>query len=810
MKRYTLLLLLVLLMSCAQPLPGIAPTAPNTATPTATPVPAVTFTPSPSPSATATPTSTPTPTPQPAELLSQAEQAYRLGDWETALLAYEPLLAAPFISAEEAFRVAMGYGKTLLAAGRTAAGVAQLRDLAAALPQEDPRRPEVELFLADALTAAGEPLAAASHYQAVIAVAPGLAPYAYQWLGDALFAGGIYTDALTAYDAALGLAETLERQVFLQEKRALTFSALQSYADAMATYDAILAVVRIPAYRARIMYQAAETARLFGDLPEARRRYLTLITTYPEEATSAHPALVWLVENNIPVDDLLRGKINYYAKSYTAAVQALGRYVLANPAHTGEPHYFAGLAYLEAGSPALALNEFQLLLDTHPGDTYWGSGWIGKARALAALGRNAEAVAAYRALPAALPGHPRAAEALRSAAQLLERSGDQAAAAAAYLDLATRYPNDSGAPNARFRAGLLRYQLADTTGAQAAWEELLRWYPADARAQAARFWLGKTHLEVGQAITGTAYLSQTIAAGPWSYYGLRAADLLAGRPPLTVPAGPLRPCGAVAEQDAVFTWLAEWLSIAAPAEIRMPPAALLADPRLERGALLLRAERFDEGRAELEALRTAYRSDALAQYHLALIFRDLGLYRSSIIAASTVLQLSPAGDLTQAPRFLGCLIYPTYFSELVEPQAAEFGLPLLPVYALLRQESLFEGFATSWAAARGLMQVIPSTGAYIAGALGWPPGYETRDLYRPLVSVRFGTWYLAEQVQRFGGELYPALAGYNGGPGNAARWWNAAEQDHDLFVELIAFEETRTYIERITQHTAWYRWLYLP
>ena len=79
-----------------------------------------------------------------------------------------------------------------------------------------------------------------------------------------------------------------------------------------------------------------------------------------------------------------------------------------------------------------------------------------------------------------------------------------------------------------------------------------------------------------------------------------------------------------------------------------------------------------------------------------------------------------------------------------------------------------------------------------------------------MVSVRFGTWYLAEQVERFGGELYPALAGYNGGPGNAARWWNAAGQDHDLFVELIAFEETRTYVERITQHTAWYRWLYAP
>jgi soluble lytic murein transglycosylase len=74
--------------------------------------------------------------------------------------------------------------------------------------------------------------------------------------------------------------------------------------------------------------------------------------------------------------------------------------------------------------------------------------------------------------------------------------------------------------------------------------------------------------------------------------------------------------------------------------------------------------------------------------------------------------------------------------------------------------------------------------------------------------VRFGTWYLAQQRDRFNGELYPALAGYNGGPGNAARWWAAAGEDRDLFVELIGFRETRTYVERITEHYAKYRWLY--
>jgi soluble lytic murein transglycosylase len=200
--------------------------------------------------------------------------------------------------------------------------------------------------------------------------------------------------------------------------------------------------------------------------------------------------------------------------------------------------------------------------------------------------------------------------------------------------------------------------------------------------------------------------------------------------------------------------------------------------------------------------------DPLAQYRLALAYRDVGLYRSSIIAAATVWRLSPAQSLSQMPRFLGCLVYPTYYSEIVEQEASEQDIGPLFVYALLRQESLFEGYATSFAAAHGLMQVIPPTGAYIADALDWPPGYETVDLYRPMVSVRFGVWYLAEQLELLDGNLFAAMAAYNGGPGNALRWWNLAGGDQDLFVELIAFEETWRYVRLIYEHYNAYALLY--
>jgi len=267
-------------------------------------------------------------------------------------------------------------------------------------------------------------------------------------------------------------------------------------------------------------------------------------------------------------------------------------------------------------------------------------------------------------------------------------------------------------------------------------------------------------------------------------------------------------CGHPIEQQAAETWLAGWLGLESSAGLADMPADLLDNVYLRRGTLLLRLGHFDEGRTDLEILRGATADDALTQYRLALYFRDIGLYRSSIIAATTVWRLSPAATVEELPRFIGCLIYPTYYSDLVEQEAAAQGLDLLFTYALLRQESLFEGYATSYAAAHGLMQVIPPTGAQIAAALGWPPGYETADLYRPMVSVRFGTWYLAEQRDYIDGNLFAAMAAYNGGPGNSARWWDAANADEDLFIELIGFSETRTYVERIREHYAKYVWLY--
>lgn len=106
------------------------------------------------------------------------------------------------------------------------------------------------------------------------------------------------------------------------------------------------------------------------------------------------------------------------------------------------------------------------------------------------------------------------------------------------------------------------------------------------------------------------------------------------------------------------------------------------------------------------------------------------------------------------------------------------------------------------------MQIMPATGADLAKKLGWPPDYSDADLYRPLVSIRLGTEYLAKQREKFNGDFYAALAAYNAGPGNAEQWKAMAPDDPDLFLEMIRYVETRKYIRGIYEVFNIYRLLY--
>lgn len=733
----------------------------------------------------------------------------RNGDYTTAATIYGELARSADPSVAQ--RAQLGLGTARLRDDDYTNAADAFRAFLASYPTGE-LAPDAHFLLAEALAAMGEAEQAVAEFDTYLASGTTIAPYIDDWKGDALYAAGEYDAAAAAYETAIAAAPLLSFELGTREKLALVHVAREDYDGALAQYDAILSMSTLAAYRARIEHQAAETHLLAGDAEAGYTRHLRVVETYPTEYYG-YLSLVVLVEVGLPPDDFLRGQVDYYAGAYGPAVEALYRYIEAYPdTHSGDAHYFVGMSFLRAGSPQLAVGEFETLIDTHPDNRYVGDGWMGIAAAYVDQDKPDAAIATYQAFAETMPDHPRAPEALWRAARLYEDSGDDESAAQALMDVHVQFPSsDYGGP-ALFRSGLHSYRLDALADADAAWNALVEVYPDSSYRPAARLWLGKVQLAQGNTETAQTIFAEIANDHPGSYYGLRAADLARdqGAPIFgTTPyvAGAVR-ADETAEQTEAEAWLAVWLDLEDSTGLAQLDPTLASDPRLLRGLELWQLGHFGEAKLELEPLRQGTTEGALAQYQLALLFRDIGLYRSSILCARQVIALSPADSALDVPALIARLTYPTYYDDLIVDNAGRNGLDPLLVFATVRQESLFEGFVASYAGARGLMQVIPATGDLIATQLGWPPDYESSDLYRPYVSVRFGTYYLAQQRVRFDGRDEVALAGYNGGPGNAQLWLESAGDDPDLFLELVAFSETRDYIRLIKEQLTVYQALY--
>src|SRR5690606_7774557 len=122
--------------------------------------------------------------------------------------------------------------------------------------------------------------------------------------------------------------------------------------------------------------------------------------------------------------------------------------------------------------------------------------------------------------------------------------------------------------------------------------------------------------------------------------------------------------------------------------------------------------------------------------------------------------------------------------------------------------SRFDPGVTSWAGAKGLVQLMPAT----AKGLAAEAGVEISDLHDPVQNLALGMRYLGRLAARYGGDdgaVPLAAASYNAGAGAVDRWLTErGEWDLDLFIEAIPYDETRNYTQSVLGRWHAYRWLY--
>lgn len=161
----------------------------------------------------------------------------------------------------------------------------------------------------------------------------------------------------------------------------------------------------------------------------------------------------------------------------------------------------------------------------------------------------------------------------------------------------------------------------------------------------------------------------------------------------------------------------------------------------------------------------------------------------------------------KAPEPATIKTYPMEYTDLIRANAAEQEIDPAYVAAIILAESSYNPDATSAVNAQGLMQIMPDTGAWLAGKFG--EEYADGCLYDPETSIRYGCWYLGYLTRRFGGDLTLATAAYHSGQGTVDKWLaNPLYSANGVKLDVIPGPEAEKYVHRVLNYYEEYKKLY--
>lgn len=370
----------------------------------------------------------------------------------------------------------------------------------------------------------------------------------------------------------------------------------------------------------------------------------------------------------------------------------------------------------------------------------------------------------------------RAAEAMLMKAEALDQLDSPEVAQATRDAILANHGDSDAAAEIRLANALAAADQGDLTMALSWGRDVLKYSPKSDLAADAGFWVGKWGRQLGQADVAQAALEHVIAEHPESYYAWRAAVALgwnvgdfktvrfqtpgvafpSRRTPLPVGSASLQELYLLGQDQAAWErWQTEFSS--------------RQDPSVD--------EQFVDG---LMRLGTGDNIDGIYQV-------------SSLGSVDDPQDAAAVQQLKQRPDYWHA-VYPLPYGDLILTWAAERQLNPLLVTALIRQESRFEAKIRSGVGAAGLMQVMPATAAWIKDRAG----LDTYDLNNPEDNVKLGTWYLDYTHAEYSNHSLFAVASYNAGPGNVAKWIDRGGfTDADDFVEKIPFPETQGYVRSV-------------
>ncbi len=493
-------------------------------------------------------------------------------------------------------------------------------------------------------------------------------------------------------------------------------------------------------------FERAGLAFEAGDTNTATVQLRALVTNFPG-TRYATLALSTMADEGIEIDPGVAGLAYYRAGSYQHAIDVLepGLAAADNASVLAFRAYYLAASYEERGDGAAAIQYYDLAANSG------GSG-------------------------------PYIHRAKYWAARVSEWSEPAADVSARYVALVREGPGGEFTAESAFRAGYVLLEGGDASGALAAWGSLIE--GSSARLE---YWRARALLAAGDSQSAVAAYERASELGPLELYGIEAARQLGRSAPIDVRYRP-RKLAQPVDWGYIESWLQGRIGGNPPGSA--PTAACeLAGVGLTSAAA-----------AEIWGANAG--ADPWRRFELMREASSCGL--TNVAAQLAVaLRIDAGADSHEPPADLLRVSYPIDFGRLLDTESQKANIDPLFFASLIRQESLWDPTAGSSAGALGLAQIIPPTGEALANELG-VDGFAPEMLFSPAVAIEFGAHYFGAQLQRYANP-WIALAAYNAGPGNAARWAASGATSASDVVEAIDFSETRNYVTFIFEAYAHYR-----
>ena len=706
-------------------------------------------------------------------LVAQADAGW--GDWESVhrLLANRPWLDD----------VSGGYGwkllgRSLLERGESARGAEALSQYLQFAEGADRRELGLtELRRAMALQASGNQAGALAAYDTAASLLPGFSDWISLWAAELSAAAGD-TAATRARLADLDATLAARRGWRLPIRAAL---AAEDRRGALRIAERAAGYLDAASDRATAWRIAGDIHADLRDTTAARAAWTRAIEASIGSQAAVEAARQLSTVRGLTSADRLRiGRVFLRHGNRERGIAALEAYLASAsppPATRDEVELELGRALFAAARYDDAITRMTTLGARTQSERIASEALYLAARSRYRDGDREGAITLLRRIGDAYPAHAAAVRANFLVADLAHDVDDMETARAFYHRAIQSGPDINEAGHAMMRLAGIAYQGGDLVGAERIFDDYLTKYPEGRRAQQAAYWSGKTKLEAGRSDAGRTLLARAAGMDPLTWYGMRAAELI-GRSSL----------------DGMHLEPAP----ATPEPLRSEVAAAIA-----RIDLLRELGRDDAVSIEIDRIKRHFATRDGALYLIAESLNARGMTVTGIRLGWEIYADEGAWN-----RRLLRIIYPFPYQDLILTEAPEKGLDPFLVAGLIRQESMFDADIASGAGAKGLMQIMPETGASLAR------GARIRDwdedmLERPEINIHLGTTYFAQMLARYGDRVGPALAAYNAGPMRVQRWRSFPEySDDELFMERIPFDETRDYLKKVQQNARIYRFLY--